>query len=74
MTPSTVGWLSVEDPFASDHEPVLAADGRRSESGTENSTDLAGLGAAVDLVHERGRQRWRTRSSTGPRSPRGAFR
>jgi selenocysteine lyase/cysteine desulfurase len=57
LVPSTVGWLSVEDPFAFDHEPVLAGDGRRFESGTENSAGIAGLGATVDLVHELGRQR-----------------
>ncbi|WP_142024486.1 aminotransferase class V-fold PLP-dependent enzyme [Blastococcus colisei] len=57
LAPSTVGWLSVEDPFAFDHEPVLAHDGRRFESGTENSAGIAGLGATVDLLHELGRQR-----------------
>jgi cysteine desulfurase / selenocysteine lyase len=57
LAPSTVGWLSVEDPFAFDREPVLAADGRRFESGTENSAGIAGLGATVDLVHELGRRR-----------------
>lgn len=57
LTPSTVGWLSVEDPFAFDHEPVLAGDGRRFESGTENSAGIAGLGAAIDLLHELDRQR-----------------
>lgn len=57
LAPSTVGWLSVEDPFAFDHEPVLAADARRFESGTENSAGIAGLGATVDLVHELGRER-----------------
>jgi cysteine desulfurase / selenocysteine lyase len=57
LTPSTVGWRSVDDPFAFDHEPLLAADGRRFESGTENSAGLAGLGATVDLVHELDRQR-----------------
>ncbi|CCG02586.1 aminotransferase class V-fold PLP-dependent enzyme [Blastococcus saxobsidens] len=57
LNPSTVGWLSVEDPFAFDHEPRLAEDARRFESGTENSAGIAGLGATVDLVHELGRQR-----------------
>jgi len=57
LNPSTVGWLSVEDPFAFDHEPQLAADGRRFESGTENSAGIAGLGATVDLVLELGPQR-----------------
>lgn len=57
LTPSTVGWLSVADPFAFDHEPVLAEDSRRFESGTENSAGIAGLGAAVDLVHDLGRER-----------------
>lgn len=57
LTPSAVGWRSVEDPFAFDHEPVLAQDARRFESGTENSVGIAGLGATVDLVHEIGRQR-----------------
>ena len=59
MAPSTVGWLSVEDPFAFDHEPVFAQDGRRFESGTENSASIARLGATVDLVHELGGQRLR---------------
>jgi selenocysteine lyase/cysteine desulfurase len=57
LNPSTVGWLSVDDPFAFDHEPVLATDGRRFESGTENSAGIAGLGATVDLVHELDRER-----------------
>jgi selenocysteine lyase/cysteine desulfurase len=58
LAPSTVGWLAVEDPFAAfDHEPVLAEDGRRFESGTENSAGMAGLGATIDFVHELGRQR-----------------
>ena len=57
LIPTTVGWLSVENPFAFDHEPVLAEDSRRFESGTENSAGIAGLGATVDLVHELGRQR-----------------
>jgi selenocysteine lyase/cysteine desulfurase len=57
LAPSTVGWFSVEDPFAFHHEPVLAGDARRFESGTENSAGMAGLGATVDLVHDLGRQR-----------------
>ena len=57
LVPSTVGWLSVEDPFAFDHEPVLAEDGRRFESGTENTAGIVGLGATVDLVHALGRRR-----------------
>jgi len=57
LSPSTVGWLSVEDPFAFDHEPLLAEDGRRFESGTENSAGIAGLGATVDLLHELDRHR-----------------
>lgn len=54
LNPSTVGWFSVEDPFAFDLEPNLAADARRFESGTENAAGIAGLGAAVSLVHEIG--------------------
>jgi selenocysteine lyase/cysteine desulfurase len=54
LHPSTVGWRSVGDPFAFDHEPVLADDARRFESGTENSAGIAGLGATVDLVLELG--------------------
>jgi selenocysteine lyase/cysteine desulfurase len=57
LAPSTVGWLSVDDPFAFDHEPQLAADARRFESGTENSAGIAGLGATVGLLHELDRQR-----------------
>jgi cysteine desulfurase/selenocysteine lyase len=37
LHPSTVGWLSVEHPYDFDHEPRLADDGRRFESGTENA-------------------------------------
>lgn len=57
LSPSTVGWLSVEDPFAFDHEPQLAADARRFESGTENSAGIAGLGATVNLLHQLDRHR-----------------
>lgn len=57
LVPSAVGWLSVENPFAFEHEPALAGDGRRFESGTENSAGIAGLGATVDLVHGLGRRR-----------------
>lgn len=57
LVPSTVGWFSVENPFAFEHEPALAGDGRRFESGTENSVGIAGLGATVDLVHGLGRRR-----------------
>lgn len=57
LIPSTVGWRAVADPYAFDHEPVLAPDARRFESGTENSAGIAGLGAAVDLVHDLGAAR-----------------
>jgi cysteine desulfurase/selenocysteine lyase len=57
LMPSTVGWLAVEEPFAFGHEPRLAEDGRRFESGTENSAGIAGLGATVGLVHELGQSR-----------------
>jgi len=33
LHPSTAGWLSVEYPFDFDHEPRLASDARRFESG-----------------------------------------
>ena len=55
LTPSTVGWLSVEHPFAFDHEPALAEDGRRFESGTENAAGIAGLAATISIVLELGR-------------------
>jgi len=57
LSPSTVGWLSVEEPFAFDHEPRLAADARRFESGTENAVGIAGLGATVALMHSLGPRR-----------------
>lgn len=57
LSPSTVGWLSVEEPFAFDHEPRLATDGRRFESGTENAVGIAGLGATVGLMHSLGPRR-----------------
>jgi cysteine desulfurase / selenocysteine lyase len=55
LHPSTVGWLSVEHPYDFDHEPRLAADGRRFESGTENAAGIAGLAAAITIVLELGR-------------------
>ncbi|KQS54770.1 hypothetical protein ASG36_20195 [Geodermatophilus sp. Leaf369] len=55
LRPTTVGWLSVADPFAFTVEPDLATDGRRFESGTENAAGVAGLGATLDLLHELGR-------------------
>ncbi len=55
LNPSVVGWLSVDRPFDFDHDPILAPDGRRFESGTENAVGIAGLGAAIDLVLTAGR-------------------
>jgi cysteine desulfurase / selenocysteine lyase len=55
LHPSTVGWLSVEQPYDFDHEPRLASDGRRFESGTENAAGIAGLAAAITIVLELGR-------------------
>jgi selenocysteine lyase/cysteine desulfurase len=55
LHPSTVGWLSVERPFDFDHEPRLALDGRRFESGTENAAGIAGLAASISTVLELGR-------------------
>jgi selenocysteine lyase/cysteine desulfurase len=45
----------VEQPFAFDHEPRFAGDGRRFESGTENTAGIAGLGATIATVLELGR-------------------
>jgi selenocysteine lyase/cysteine desulfurase len=56
LHPSTVGWLSAAEPFAFDHEPRLAEDGRRFESGTENMAGIAGLRQAVAQVLELGRE------------------
>jgi selenocysteine lyase/cysteine desulfurase len=56
LQPSTVGWLSVDDPFAFDREPRLAPDARRFESGTENAAGIAGMAAAADLVLSAGVQ------------------
>jgi selenocysteine lyase/cysteine desulfurase len=50
LVPSTVGWMSVDDPFAFTRTPVLANDGRRFESGTENAAGIAGLGATLDII------------------------
>ena len=55
LHPSTVGWLSVEHSSDFDHEPRLAADGRRFESGTENAAGIAGLAATITIVLELGR-------------------
>jgi selenocysteine lyase/cysteine desulfurase len=54
LHPSVVGWLSVEQPFEFAHEPRLAADGRRFESGVENAVGIAGLSAAIGIVLELG--------------------
>ena len=50
-----VRWLSVEEPFAFDHEPRLGTDARRFESGTENAAGIAGR-AAIATVLEIGRE------------------
>ncbi|MDQ3739980.1 MAG: aminotransferase class V-fold PLP-dependent enzyme [Actinomycetota bacterium] len=55
LHPSTVGWLSVERPYDFDHEPRLADDGRRFESGTENAAGIAGLAASIGIVLDLGR-------------------
>jgi selenocysteine lyase/cysteine desulfurase len=55
LHPSTAGWLSVEHPFDFDHEPRFAGDGRRFESGTENTVGIAGLGATIATALEIGR-------------------
>ncbi|MBU2698817.1 aminotransferase class V-fold PLP-dependent enzyme [Pimelobacter sp. 30-1] len=52
LRPSTVGWMSVEEPFAFTHEPQLANDGRRFESGTANIAGIAGLRQAATQVLE----------------------
>lgn len=57
VSPSVVGWFSVAEPFAFDHEPTFAPDARRFESGTELAANIAGLSAAVDTVHEIGPNR-----------------
>nr|WP_255426272.1 aminotransferase class V-fold PLP-dependent enzyme [Pseudonocardia sp. C8] len=54
LRPSTVGWLSVQEPFRFGSEPDLARDARRLESGTENVAGIAGLLAAVTLALEIG--------------------
>lgn len=54
LHPSVVGWMSVEDPFAFDHEPRLADDARRFESGTENVAGIAGLRQTAQQVLELG--------------------
>ena len=56
LHPSTVGWLSVDRPYDFDHEPKLADDGRRFESGTENAAGIAGLAATIGIVLELGRE------------------
>lgn len=56
LHPSTTGWLSVEHPFDFDHEPRLASDARRFESGTINVAGIAGLDAAISIVLELGRE------------------
>ena len=57
LEPSVMGWMSVESPFDMDHEPRVAHDGRRFESGTMNISGIAGLEVAIDHVLTLGRER-----------------
>lgn len=52
LHPATVGWLSVEKPFAFDYEMKLSTDASRFEPGTENAAGLCGLGGTLDLMEE----------------------
>lgn len=51
---STVGWLSVNDPFEFRRELDFLPHGGRFEPGTENAAGLYGLLARVEQIHEFG--------------------
>jgi len=54
---TTVGWLSVKEPFQFHYRLDLLDDARRFEPATENNVGLYGLGAALDLLLDFGLER-----------------
>lgn len=51
---STVGWLSMREPFAFDYRFELHPDARRFEPGSENTVGIFGLGGTLELIEEFG--------------------
>ena len=50
----TVGWLSINDPFAFDYRLDLLPDARRFEPGSDNTIGICGLGGTLALIYELG--------------------
>lgn len=50
----TVGWLSINNPFAFDYRLDLLPDARRFEAGSENAIGVYGLGGTLMLIYEHG--------------------
>ena len=51
---TSVGWLSVSDPFEFRRELDLLPDARRFEPGTENAAGMCGLAARLEQIDETG--------------------
>ena len=50
ITPPTIGWLSVRDPFRFKREIELLPNAQRFEPGTENAAGIFGLTARLDTI------------------------
>lgn len=55
LRPTTIGWLSVKNPFVyGKHNFEFADSAQRYEAGSHNLAGVFALGAAIELVHEVG--------------------
>ncbi len=55
LRPTSIGWLSMKDPFSFDkYQYEFAESARRYDSGSYNFAGIYGLGGAIDLIHEIG--------------------
>ncbi len=58
LRPTTIGWLSMKNPFSyGRYNFDLAESAQRYEAGSHNVAGIYALGAAIELVHEMGIER-----------------
>lgn len=58
LRPTTIGWLSMKNPFSyGRYNFDLAESAQRYEAGSHNVAGIYALGAAIELVHELGIER-----------------